>query len=475
MTNATLLTRDGGTKTVDASTLTTLAGAIRGRIIQPGDTSYDEARRLWNGMFDRRPAVIVQCAGPSDVIETVNLARKLGVLFTVKGGGHGMAGHAAYDGTLMIDLSPMRGIRVDPVSRSVRAQAGCTWGDVDRETQAFSLVVPGGVVADTGIAGLTLGGGYSWVRRKYGMSIDALLSVDIVTADGRYMTANETQNTDLFWAIRGGGGNFGIVTSFEYKAFTLGPEVMLAAAMYPFNEAQSVLRGWRELVPSLSDEVTSDAIIWTVPRSAPFPEEIQGRPFIMTAGVYAGTPEEGQKHLQPLRELGTPFFDMSGLIPWVVLQGMFDPFFPKGGRYYFKSSYLNSLSDQAIDAILNHQAARVSAKALTSIRLMGGAIARPAATATGFGNRNAPFLLSIDNLWDEASEDEKQLAWARSYWNDMQRFSNGQMYFNFPGALEEGQSLIKNSFGGNHTKLTEMKTKYDPENLFRMNQNIVPA
>jgi FAD/FMN-containing dehydrogenase len=475
MTNATLRLRESGTTTLPADVLASLSATLRGHLVFPTDASYDETRKLWNGMFDRRPGLIVRCKGPSDVIATLQFARLHKLLFTVKGGGHGMAGHAAHDEALMIDLSLMRGIRVDPVARTLRAEAGCTWGDVDRESQAFSLVVPGGVVADTGIAGLTLGGGYSWVRRKYGMSIDALLSVDLVTADGRYLTASASENPDLFWALRGGGGNFGIVTSFEYRAYPLGPEVMLAAPMYPLEDGVDILRAWRDLAPGLPDEITSDAVLWMVPHTPPFPENTWGRAFVMTVGVYAGDPEEGQRRLQPLRELGTPFFDMSGPIPWVALQGMFDPFFPKGGRYYFKSSYLNSLSDQAIDGILTHQAARTSPKALTSIRLMGGAIARPAATATGFGNRNAPFLLSIDNLWDEPAEDQAQLAWARAYWNDMQRFSNGQMYFNFPGALEEGPSLIKNSFGGNHARLQSIKRQYDPENLFRMNQNIVPA
>ena len=474
MNEITIRTRAEGTTTVDAEALSALDFAIRGTIISPSDPGYDEARQLWNGMFDRKPALIVQCKGPSDVIETVNFARSKGLLFTVKGGGHGMAGHAAYDDTLMIDLSPMRGIRVDPVARTVHAQAGCTWGDVDRETQAFSLVTPGGVVADTGIAGLTLGGGYSWVRRKYGMSIDALLSVDIVTADGRYLTASEDQNEDLFWAVRGGGGNFGIITSFQYKAFPLGPEVMLAAPMYPMEEAGEILRGWRDLVPTLPDEVTTDAVMWSIPHSAPFPEEFHGRPMVLLAAVYAGDPEEGKRHLQPLRELSTPFFDLSGPIPYVILQSMFDPFLAKGGRYYFKSSFLNSMNDQTIDAIVGHHERRTSPRLLTSIRLMGGAIARTGAQATGFGNRNAPFLLSIDNMWDEPSEDDTHIASARAYWNDMQRFSNGQMYFNFPGALEEGNALIKNSFGGNYKRLSEIKAQYDPDNMFRMNQNIKP-
>lgn len=468
-------TRHEGTEEITSSDLDALGFSIRGNIIRPDDHTYNEARQLWNGMFDRKPALIVQCAGPSDVIETINFARSRNLLFTIKGGGHGMAGHGAYDDTLMIDLSLMRGIRVDPVARTVHAQAGCNWGDVDRETQAFSMVVPGGVVADTGIAGLTLGGGYSWVRRKYGMSIDCLQSVDIVTAEGRYLTASNSQNEDLFWAIRGGGGNFGIVTSFEYKAYPLGPEVMLSAAMYPMEEAPQILRAWRDLVPSLPDEVTSDAVLWSVPTIAPFPEEFQGKPMILIVGVYAGDAEEGAQHVQPLREFSTPFLDLSGPIPYVALQSMFDPHFPKGGRYYFKSSYLNSLNDQTIDAIIGHQEQRTSPKLLTSIRLMGGAISRVGAQDTGFGNRNAPYLLSIDNIWDDPSEDDLQIKNARAYWNDMQRFSNGQMYFNFPGAFEEGNLLIKNSFGGNHKRLTEIKAEYDPENIFRMNQNIEPA
>lgn len=450
---------------------------FRGALIRPGDDGYEQARAVWNGMIDKKPALIACCTGVADVIEAVNLARTHGLLVSVRGGGHNVAGSAVNDGGLVIDLSPMKGIQVDPERRIARAQGGVTWGELDRETQVFGLAAPGGVVSTTGIAGLTLGGGVGWLRRKYGMSIDNLLAVDIVTADGRLLKASETENRELFWGIRGGGGNFGVVTSFEYRLHPVGPEVMLAAVMYPLEIAREVVTAWRDFMDSAPEEVSSQAVFWSVPAVPGFPEETHGRPVIVLAATHCGPAAEGERVLQPLRELGTPLIDLSGPAPYTQVQQLYDPFFPEGElSYYWKSLDLNRLDEEVIEAVIAAAWSRPSPLTLIPIWHHGGAMSRVGPEATAYGDRSAPFLLSIDTTWADPADTDENIRWTRRLWQEMHRFSSGGLYLNFPGLGEEGEALVRAAYGPEtYARLVALKTEYDPANLFRLNQNIKPG
>jgi FAD/FMN-containing dehydrogenase len=452
-----------------------LRSRIRGTLVQPGDPHYDEARRIQNGLIDRRPAVIVRCSGSADVVETVNFARDRGVLLSIRGGGHNVAGNAMNDGGVVIDLSSMRGVRVDPSGRTVRAAGGATWGDVDRETQLFGLAVPGGVVSTTGIGGLTLHGGYGHLRRTHGLSIDNLLSVDIVTADGQVRTASAHEHADLFWAIRGAGSNFGVVTSFEFRAHPVGPQVQLCAPFYPLEEGQKVLRAWRNFTATAPDEVNSLAIAWSVPDAEGFPPELRRRPVVITAAVYVGPADEGARVLQPLREIGTPLLDLSGPLPFAAIQSAFDPFFPKGNLYYWKSTYVDDLSDACLDAILHAADSRPSHMPDIPIWHLGGAMSRVAENETAYGRRDAPYLVTAEANWLDPSENDRYIQWARDLLVTLQPFSRGGLYLNFPGFGEEKEVMLRAAYGSNYDRLTALKRKYDPDNLFRMNLNIRPA
>lgn len=370
----------------------------------------------------------------------------------------------------------MKGIRVDPSGRTAHAQGGATWGDLDRETQAFGLATPGGVVTTTGIAGLTLGGGLGWLRGKYGLSCDNLKSVDIVTAGGKFLTVSENENADLFWAIRGGGGNFGVVTSFEFKLHPVGPIVMLAATMYPVEDAEQVLSGWRDYMKSSPDELSSVAIFWSVPSYPNFPAEIHGKRVFITAALYCGPADAGEQVVKPLRELASPVLDMSGQMPYTVVQGMFDPFFPKQEQlYYFKSLNLDKLDDEIINAIIAAVSDPPSSKTLVDIWHYGGAMSRIGVTDTAFAGRDKPFLLNVVSVWDDPDHSERNITWSRELLASMRPFTSGGLYVNFSGFGEEGANLVRETYGPNYERLVKIKNSYDPENLFRMNQNIKPA
>ncbi|MEX2229545.1 MAG: FAD-binding oxidoreductase [Dehalococcoidia bacterium] len=451
---------------------------FRGELLRPGDLGYDQGRQLWNAMFDKRPEVVAMCTGAADVIDAVNFAREQGLRVAVRGGGHSVAGLGSLDGGMMINLSRMDGVHVDRKAGTVRVEGGATWGDVDRETQAFGLVAPGGIVSDTGVAGLTLGGGLGWVRGKYGLSCDNLLSAEVVTAEGELLTASATENADLYWGLRGGGGNFGIVTSFEFGLHPLGPTVMVALPIYPLEEAPSILRGWRDFMRSAPDEVTSHAGIWTFPGEPPgLPPEAVGRDVIFTAAVYAGAVEEGERVLGPLRELGAPIVDISSPMPFRALQSSFDPFFGVKGtvRAYWKSLYLTELSDAAIDVIARRALARPTPWTSFNIPFFGGAVTRVGAQETAFGPR-WPFMVSIDaNSVDDTVSDEELKRWTREFWAELQQFSAEGAYLNFVGEEEQGmEEIVKLAYGANYERLRELKRKYDPHNFFRINQNVAP-
>ena len=460
---------------VDAEALQAFAMQMRGPVLTPEDPGYEEARAIWNGLIDRRPALIAQCSGAADVVDAVNFAREHDLLVSIKAGGHNVAGNAVNDGGLVIDLSQMRGVHVDPSSARVRVQGGATLGDMDRETQLFGLAVPAGVVSTTGVAGLTLHGGAGHLRRKYGLTIDNLLSVDIVTADGVLRRASATENEDLFWAVRGAGSNFGVVTSFEFQAHPIGPMVMVGAIFYPLEESRTLLPAWRDYVSSAPNELSSVALCWSVPPHEPFPPELHGRPAVVIAASYAGAVEEGEPVIQPLRELGEPLIDLSGPWPWLGLQSGFDPLFPKGGFYYWKSRALAELSDAAIEDIAEFAERRPSALTDIVVWHNGGAMGAVAETDTAYGGRDAAFLVTGEASWDDAGLTEDALAWGRDFWDVMGRHSTGGLYLNFAGLGEEKEALVKAGYGVNYDRLTKLKAKYDPTNLFRMNLNVPPA
>jgi FAD/FMN-containing dehydrogenase len=465
---------DGEVAVLGGGAIEGLRAQVGPQLILADHPAYDDARRVWNGMIDRRPALIVRCRGVSDVMASVRFAREHAVLSSVRGGGHNVAGYGTCEGGLVIDLSPMRGVRVDARSKAVRADGGATWADVDRETQAFGLAVPGGIVSTTGVAGLTLGGGQGWLRRTHGMACDSLLSADVVTSDGELVTASETENADLFWGLRGGGGNFGVVTSFEFTAYPVGPTVAFAGPAYPVESASSVMAAMRSLAADAPDEVNVSATWWSIPAVPAFPEKLHGRAVIILGATFIGPPEEGHAVLQPLREVEEPLLDLSGTLPYVALQQMFDPFFPSGDlRYYWKSIYLSGLEEDAVQAVAEHMASRPSPASMAGLWALGGALGRVDASATAAGARSAPFLLEILANWADAEDSDANIAWARNFFSAMEPFSTGKTNLNFPG-LGDDRGFTRAAFGDHWKRLVEVKRKYDSTNLFRLNQNIEP-
>ncbi len=446
---------------------------LRGQLILAGDGEYEQARRVWNAMIDKRPAMIVRPTGASDVLNCVKFARESNLLVAVRGGGHNVAGFGTCDGGMVIDFSRMKSIRVDPVKRLARAEPGLNWAEFDAETQAFGLAVPGGLVSTTGIAGFTLGGGIGWLSRKYGLTLDNLLSVDVVTADGRLVTASMDENTDLFWGIRGGGGNFGVVTSFEYTLHPVGPLILGGLLAYPVDKAGDLLRFYRDFVKNVPDDLNTLPAPLTAPKAPIIPQEYQGKQLIAIALCHSGKVEEGEKLVRPLREFAKPVVDFVKPMPYRVLQSLLELIAAPGFQNYWKSAYLAELRDEAIDTILAFNSKITSP--LSSIHLihMGGALRRVGEDATAFGHRDAAFVLNIVTRWEDPKESEKHMTWTREFFDAMQRFSSGGVYVNFLG--EEGHDRVKAAYGpSKYKKLVELKRKYDPSNLFRINQNIPP-
>jgi FAD/FMN-containing dehydrogenase len=452
-----------------------LAEHMRGDVIAPGHPDYDAARRVWNGMIDRRPAVIARCADADDVATAVRFARDRNLPLAVRGGGHNVAGTATVDDGLVIDLSAMRAVRVDNSGRTVHVQGGATWADVDSVTAPLGLATPGGVVSETGVAGLALSGGVSHQRRRDGMTIDNLVSAEVVLADGQRVRASADEHADLYWALRGGGGNFGVVTSFELRLHELGPEVFALNVAYPLEDAVRVLTGWRDAVADAPDALSTAGLIWALPVIDELPGQLRGRPYVGLAGMWAGDPAEGERATRGLRELATPLVDMSGRVEYLDFQRSLDPFFPAGPRRYWKALYLDGFSDAAIDTTVDWSVRRPSNDTLVIIRHCGGAISRVGAEETAFGDRSSEWMLSIDSTWHDPGHDETNVDYTRAFWDAAVPFSNGQTYFNFPGLLEEGDAAVRSSYGSNHARLARIKAAYDPDNRFRLNQNIRPA
>ena len=452
-----------------------LGERLIGDVIAPHHLEYDEARRVWNGMIDKRPAVIARCSGAADVAEAIRFAREYDLPLSVRGGGHNVAGTALVDDGVVIDLSAMRGVHADPAGRTVHAQGGATWADVDRVTAPLGLATPGGVVSETGVAGLALGGGVSHQRRRDGMTIDNLVSAQLVLADGRRVHASADEHADLYWALRGGGGNFGVVTSFEFRLHELGPEVFGLNVAYPLEDAARVLAGWRDAVADAPDELSTAGLIWSLPVVDELPEELRGVPYVGVAGMWAGDPDEGERATRRLRELATPLLDMSARASYPEFQTSLDPFFPAGVRRYWKALYLYGFSDAAIETTVDWSERRPSGDTLVIVRHCGGAMARVGAEETAFGDRSSEWMLSIDSSWQDPADDERNVAYTRAFWDAAVPFSDGKTYFNFPGLFEEGDAAVRSSYGANHDRLARIKSAYDPENVFRLNQNIRPA
>jgi FAD/FMN-containing dehydrogenase len=452
-----------------------LGGSFAGEMLLPTSPGYDAARRIWNGAIDRRPACIARCTGVADVISAVRFARERDLPVAVRSGGHGVAGHALCDGGLVIDLSPMKGIRVDPHARTARAQAGVLWGELDRETQLHGLATVGGIVTHTGIAGLTLGGGLGWLMRKYGATVDNLLSVDLVTADGELVTASADENPDLFWGVRGGGWNFGVVTSFEYRLHPVGPAVLAGPIFHPLEDAPDVLRFYREFAAAAPDELTTIFNLRVAPPLPFLPEDVHGKPVVMVGACYAGSPENGIDVVRPLKEYGSPIVDLLEPKPYVALQSMFDPGVPHGWHYYWKSVELPPLTDDAIDTLVEHAAAQTSPRSYCIVFQLGGAVSRVGPEETAFGQRHAAHNVNINTAWTEDDpEPERHIAWARDFYDALQPHATGRVYVNFLG--DEGEGRVHAAYGDRaHERLAQLKRVYDPGNFFRSNQNIRPA
>ena len=451
--------RDPGSVMIDV-----LRENLRGEVIDRFHKGYDAARQVWNGLIDRHPLAIAQCTSTADVVQAVAVARRYRPVVSIRGGGHQVAGSAVVDDGLVIDLGGMRGVHVDPAARTVRAQAGATWGDVDRTTQLFGLATPGGEVSQTGIAGLTLGGGLGGLMRAYGLSCDNLRSLEIVTADGAVRTASREEHPDLFWAARGGGRGLGVVTSFEFGLHPVGPQVAVAQILYPYVDVSVVLRAWCDLTPRLLNTVTPEIVLWSVLSDPGLLVSLHGDKLVMVAGMFAGAATDGAGALAPMAELGTPLLDLSGTVNYVDAQSALDAAFPAGGRYYFKSHFLNELTDQAIDALLAADSHRPNPESLMVIRTLGGAISNVGNEDSAYPHRNAQYNLSVDASWSDAALDSAAIGWARESWTAMAPFATGGVYLNFAGLDHDVDRAAV--FGSDVAQLDHIRQAYDPDGIF---------
>jgi FAD/FMN-containing dehydrogenase len=459
-------------KPLEEAAVQEFAAKFRGEVIRPEDNGYDSARAVFNAMIDRRPAVIARCTGVADVVAAVNFARENELVVAVRGGGHSVPGYATCDGDIVIDLSPMKGVWVDPDSRTARAQAGLTWGEFDRETQHFGLAVTGGRVTHTGIAGQTLGSG--WIERKYGLTCDNLLSAEVVTADGRVVRASEDENEDLFWGLRGGGGNFGVVTSFEFQVHLVGPIVLGGVLMYPFSKAKELLRFWRDYIETAPDDLGTGPAVFTAPPAPFVPEPMRGQLVAALLVCYAGSVEEGEEVVRPLKEFGPPEVDLVQPMPYTVVQTLIDPANPPGRRNYWKAENMNELGDEAIDTLVDRAATVPSPFSVVLLEPKGRAISQIGEDETAIGGRDAAHTLYAFSMWENPAEDDTNIAWARGLMEAMGPFITPGISLNFTS--DQGQDKVKDFFGrdGKYERLIALKNKYDPTNLFRLNQNIRP-
>lgn len=459
--------------TINHTKIETLKSNIRGEVLLPSDSGYDDARRIWNAMIDRHPAIIVRCAGVADVIKAVNFARGEGLVTAVRGGGHNIAGNAVCDGGLMIDLSLMTSVRVNPETHRAYVEPGATLGDFDHEAQQFGLATALGINSTTGVAGLTLGGGFGWLSRKYGMSVDNLISAEIVTADGKWVRASAKENSDLFWAIRGGGGNFGIVTLFEFQLHPVGPEVFGGLIVFPFDQARELLIKYRDFADKMPDELS----VWVVLRQAPplpfLPEAVHGKHVVAFAVFYAGDVRDGERAIEPLRSFGKSHGEHIGVQPYLDWQKAFDPLLTPGYRNYWKSHNFSELADGAVDSIIDYASKLPSPHSEIFIALLGGHTSQVSPDATAYAHRDTKFVLNVHGRWENPAEDETCISWARAFFESTTPYATGGVYVNF--MTQEEDDRVAAAYGPGYDKLVQVKNKYDPENVFRLNQNIKPS
>lgn len=473
MTETTLVSPAQAGAAPSEEALAALQQAMRGRVAVAGSPDYEQARTVWNAMIARHPAVAVRCAGAVDVLRAIKFAREHGLRLAVRGGGHNIAGNAVCDGGLQIDLSPMKSVRVDPARRVARVEPGVTLGEFDRETQAFGLATPLGINSTTGVAGLTLGGGFGWLSRSLGLSIDNLLSADVATADGELITASENENADLFWGLRGGGGNFGVVTSFEFKLHPVGPNVLAGLVIHPLDAAKEVLRFKREFVAKAPDQF----VCWFVLRQAPplpfLPPEWHGKEILALAMCYHGDIAEGERIARPLREFGRPIADIVGTMPYTAWQMVLDPLLTPGSRNYWKSHDFAELPDGLVDVLVDHARRIPDPQTEIACAQLGGAVSRVPRTATAYNHRDGQYVLNVHGRWADPSKDDACIAWARDLWQAAAPFSTGSVYVNFLTQEEGGR--VRDAYGENYERLVALKNKYDPKNVFGVNQNIPPS
>jgi FAD/FMN-containing dehydrogenase len=450
-----------------------LAAGFAGQILLPGNDAYESARRIWNAMIDRRPALIARCATGADIARAVTFARETGLPLAVRGGGHNIAGSAICEGGIVIDLSAMKAATVDAGARRVTIEAGALLSDLDAATQAHGLATPVGINSTTGLAGLTLGGGFGWLSRKYGMTVDNLEAAEVVTAGGQTVRASASENADLFWALRGGGGNFGVVTRFTYRLHPVGPQLLSGLIVYPMAQAKSVLRQYRAFMAQAPDELT----VWTVLRKAPplpfLPESVHGQPILALALLYAGDPDQGRALVHPLHHFGAPVGAAVGVQPYTAWQQAFDPLLAPGARNYWKSHNFTQLDDGLLDVVLTYAESQPSPHCEIFLAALGGATMRPAPDAVAYAHRDTRFVMNVHGRWETAAEDQRCIGWARDFYAATKPFASNGVYVNFMTADESDR--IPAAYGSNYGRLAEVKAKYDPDNLFRANQNIQPA
>jgi FAD/FMN-containing dehydrogenase len=466
------MTAIGTEAALDDSAFAEFRASFGGQLVRPADPGYEQHRRIWNGSIDRSPALIARCAGVADVIHAVRFAREHGLTVAVRSGGHSFPGHSVCDGGLVIDLASMKGVRVDPEAGTARAQAGVLLGELDRETQEFGLAVPAGIVTHTGLAGLTLGGGIGWLMRKYGLTVDQLLSVDMVTAEGEFAKASEAENPDLFWGVRGAGGNFGIVTEFEFRLNPVGPIVLAGPIFWPMERSAEVLRFYRDWITDAPDELTTIVVHRYAPPLPAIPVELHGVPVVTVICCYTGPVEEGERVIRPMKEFGSPILDLCVPKPFVAHQAMFDPSFPQGWWYYFRSCDLAELTDEVIDIVADRAAKMTSPLTAFPIFQLGGAIGRVDDQEMAFNGRRAGHTLNINATTATAEGFDEEREWSRSFWSALEPYHTS-VYVNF--LMEEGEDRVRQAYGAEkYDRLKALKRKYDPDNFFRLNQNIPP-
>jgi FAD/FMN-containing dehydrogenase len=466
-------TKNRTARIIGAATIGELEASVRGTVIRPGDEAYDEARAVWNGAHDKYPALIIRCAGTADVIRAVDFACSQSLPVAVRGGAHSIAGFSTVDDGVVIDLSDMKAVTVDPVRRRAYAQGGATWADFDHETQAFGLATTGGLVSTTGVGGFTLGGGIGWLMRKHGLTIDSLVGADVVTADGDLVHANADENADLFWALRGGGGNFGIVTSFEYELHPVGPTVLAGLLFFPPESARAVVTGWRSLTKKMPDELTTLVNLTTAPPVPFLPESVHGKPIVVVAGTYSGPLDKAERAVAPMRSLATPILDHFGPVPYVGMQQALDPLWEAGAHNYFTSAMLSDLSDARIDEFILQWTRKPTPNSELHLQHVGGAIGRVPQDATAFSHRDAAYVLNVIARSVDGDHFGDDVRWAREARDVLSDPGASSMYVNFTG--DDEPDKVRASYPpATYARLVAVKKRYDPTNMFRLNQNISP-